>query len=98
VKRIAIVVVALAIVSFGLAYAAEKSGEKAQQPVKTVVDSTAATVETAVEGTAATLDIEKNNPVTTAANTVVKTAEAGAKTVTFQKADKPSAAGSNCSK
>jgi len=85
-KKLLVVAVALAFAA-GLAYAAEGTKDKLE-PISTVVNDTGEVVKTAVEGTAATLDISKNNPATTAAETTGKVVEGTVKTVTLQKIDK----------
>lgn len=97
-KKLLVVIMALAFAA-GMAYAAE--GKKAvMEPVTTIVDDTGATVETAAEGVVDTASINRNEPVTTAVKSTVKVAEAGVKTVTLQKVDKPGrkSKGAGCSK
>lgn len=80
-KKALLIVVGLMLVA-GMAHAAS------DDPVTTVVKSTANTVATAGEGTAATLNVAENNPVTTAVEATGKVAEDSVKTVTFQKVEK----------
>ena len=89
-KKILVVLVAIAFVA-GAAYAAEEALKASVEPVKTVADSTVATVGNAGQGVVDTLNIEKNNPVTTAVESTAKVAEDSVKTVTFQKVEKTSA-------
>lgn len=88
-KKILIVLVAIAFVA-GAAYAAEKVTKAVAEPVKTVAQSTVSTVGNAGQGVVDTLNIEKNNPVTTAVESTAKVAEDSVKTVTFQKVDQTS--------
>jgi hypothetical protein len=82
-----IALIALMLIA-GAAYAAADSAKKIGEPVTTVVESAGTTVEGAAEGTIETLNLEKNNPITTAVNTTAKTAENTVKTATFQKVEK----------
>ena len=87
-RKILVVVMALAFIA-GMAYAAE--GKKSiTEPVSMTAENAGAVVETAAQGVADTVNVEKNNPVTTAVESTAKVAEAGAKTATLQKVGKTS--------
>lgn len=90
-KQLLAVLVVLAFVA-GFAYAANENKGSEYEPVKTLAEDTGAVVQTAAQGVADTVNVQKNNPVTTAVEATGKVAEEGVKTVTLQKTGK----GSGC--
>ncbi|MDD5496188.1 MAG: hypothetical protein PHP46_03690 [Candidatus Omnitrophica bacterium] len=85
-KKLVVLVMALAF-ACGLAYAAD-SDEGRFEPVQTFAEDTGDVVQTAAQGVVDTVNVQKNNPVTTAAKATADVAEGTVKTATFQKIDK----------
>ena len=79
------------VLCFAASLASAAQGTKdSLKPISTVVKDTGVVVKKAAVGTADTLNIEKNNPVTTAVDTVADVADASVKTVTLQDIDEDS--------